>query len=57
MYLHNNLKDIRTRPVDCAVTEMMQPSPADSLEKSLKEKTEYVERADWQEDRYDPDLR
>jgi hypothetical protein len=31
---------------------------ADSLEKNfVKEKTEDVERADWQEDRNDPDLR
>ena len=38
--------------------EMMQPSPADSLKQIyVKEKTEDVERADWQEDRHVPDLR
>jgi hypothetical protein len=29
----------------------------DSLAKLLKEKTEYVKRAYWKEDRHDPDLR
>ena len=29
----------------------------DSLDKLLKEKTEYVKRAYWKEDRHDPDLR
>lgn len=33
-------------------------APADSLVNIfIKEKIEHVERADWKEDRYDPDLR
>jgi hypothetical protein len=37
---------------------MMQPKPRLTVSTNLlKEKTEYVERAYWKEDRHDPDLR